>query len=351
MRATRSWAGLAIATTAGILLIANRGDLDRLFPRDESPSTRGVDDRAAVLEPAERVRIAEYHAALLSGHDIDYRVLSTGTEADLERTAHAYFAEAGVGSLSVSGRGLLLVIDTAGERVRLEVSTSLEGVYTDAFVAYVQNRQMTPFFAAGRVTDGILATTELIVSRAQEAEAGEEFAPPMPATSMGGGASAAAAIGTASDPSQEYKQQAQHVDVVGLDPHQVVAIYHERMANRDARADLSLYSSDTVAMLHDWVVTPAQMDNVARTYRGCTVDSVRSRGDAAVVRYRVEQRQCAPYFLRRENDAWKLDLTSLSSALGFNHENQWRFQVPLPDDYAFAFEDWRIDRNGFPRPR
>jgi uncharacterized protein len=90
------------------------------------------------------------------------------------------------------------------------------------------------------------------------------------------------------------------------------------------------------------------MDNVARTYRGCTVDRVRIRSDAAVVRYRIEQRQCAPYFLRREDDAWKLDLTALSSVIRFNHENQWRFQPPLPDDYGFAFEDWRIDRNGFP---
>jgi uncharacterized protein len=120
------------------------------------------------------------------------------------------------------------------------------------------------------------------------------------------------------------------------------------MANRDARADLTLYSSGTVTMLRGWVVTPAQMDNIVRTYRGCIVDDVRLRSDAAVVRYRVDQRQCAPYFLRREDDAWKLDLTALSSAIRFNHENQWRFQMPLPEDYRFAFEDWRFDDKGFP---
>jgi hypothetical protein len=54
-----------------------------------------------------------------------------------------------------------------------------------------------------------------------------------------------------------------------------------------------------------------------------------------------------PYFLRREGDAWKLDLTALSSAIRFNHENQRRFQLPLPDDYRLAFEDWRIDDSGF----
>jgi uncharacterized protein len=350
MRVTWKWATLAVATGAGVLLIVNHGDLERLFPRDNAPSASAVDDQAAALASSERARIAEYHAALRRTHDIDYRVLATGAGADLERTAHDYFEETGVGSLSANGRGLLLVIDTTSQRARLEVSTSLEGVYTDAFVAYVQNRQMAPFFAAGGVADGILATTELIAGRALEADAGEAFAPPMPARSMGGGASAAAAIGTASDPSEEFKQQTQRVDVGGLDPLQVVETYHERMAKRDARADLSLYSSDTVAMLRNWVVTPAQMDNVAATYRGCTVDGVRIRNDAAVVRYRVGQRQCAPYFLRRENDAWKLDLTAMSSVIRFNDENQWRFHTPMPSAYGFAFEDWRIDRNGFPHP-
>jgi uncharacterized protein len=347
MRAILSWAALAVATTAGIGLIVARGDLERLLPRG-GPSAGGVDDRGAVLATAERTRIAEYHAALLGAHDIDYRMLLASTGADLERAAHRYFAETNVGSLSSNGRGLLLVVDTASERVRLEVATSLEGVYTDAFIAYVENRQMAPFFAAGRVADGVLATTELIVSRAQQAAAGDEFAPPMQSTSMGGGATAATPIGTASDPSDPYKRQTQQFDVVGLDPLEVVAAYHERMANRDARAELSLYSSDTVTMLRSWVVTPAQMDNLARTYRSCTVDGARIRGDAAVVRYRIEQRQCAPYFLRREDDAWKLDLRALSSAIRFNHENQWRFQMPIPDEYRFAFEDWRFDRNGFP---
>src|SRR5688572_2778413 len=274
-------ASLAFAALTGALLIVARGEL---FPRGNDPTSNAVDDRAAVLEPAERARIVEYHAAILGAHDIDYRVLALDSGGDLERTAHGYFAEAGVGSLSASGRGLLLVIDAAHERVRLEVSTSLEGVYTAAFVAYVQNRQMAPFFSAGRVADGILATTELIVGRAQEARAGGALAKPMPARSMGGGATAAAAIGTTSNPAEQLQQQTQHVEVDGLEPLQVVEAYHERMANRDARADLPLYSAQTVAMLRDWVVTPAQMDNLARTYRGCTVDGARVRGDAAVVR-------------------------------------------------------------------
>src|SRR5690606_16656451 len=131
-----------------------------------------IDDRSSLLSAPQRTGIAQYHAALLDGHDIDYRVLTLDDGGDINRSSYRYFNDAGIGEQSRRGRGLLLVIDTALDRVRLEVSTSLEGVYTDAFVAYVQNRQMTPFFRESRVADGILATTELIVGRAQEAEAG-----------------------------------------------------------------------------------------------------------------------------------------------------------------------------------
>jgi uncharacterized protein len=348
MRVNWIRAGRFVAVAAGVLLLVDRIDFAKLSGRDTRAVANAVDDRARLLDPEERTRIADYHAALRRTHDIDYRVLAIGKGADLERAAHEHFEIASVGSSSAAGRGLLLVVDTASQRVRLEVSTSLEGVYTDAFVAYVQNRQMAPFFAAGRVADGILATTELIAGRAQEAYEGREFAPPMPARSMGGGASAAAAIGAGASAVQPFAQQTQPVEVDHLDPLQVVATYHERMARRDARPDLPLYSTSTVAMLRNWVITPAQMDNVARSYDGCTVDAVRIARDVAVVRYRAGQRLCAPYFLRREGGAWRLDLATLSSAIRFNHENQWRFRTPLPDDYAFAFEDWRIDRNGFP---
>jgi uncharacterized protein len=343
----RSRFARAITATAAVVLVAACGD-----SRSRAASTaEAVHDQAAALQPAERERIAQYHAALRVTHDIDYRVLTLSGAGDLERTAHDYFGTAGVGTRSGNGRGLLLVIDTAADRVRLEVATSLEGVYTDSFVSYVQTRQMAPFFAAGRVADGILAATELIAGRAQEAAAGAAFAPPMVAQSMGGGASVAAAIGGTTDPGAQFRGQTQRVEVAGLEALDVVSAYHERMARRDARTGLPLYSAATMAMLADWVVTPAQMDNVARTYRDCVVDGVRSRDELAVVRYRVEQRRCAPYFLRREEGNWKLDLLALSGLIRFNHENQWYFAAGAPGEFAFAFEDWRIDGRGFPHPR
>jgi len=94
---------------------------------------------------------------------------------------------------------LLLVVDPENDLVRMEIGRSLEGVYTDAFVAYIEQRQMVPFFQANRVADGIFATTELLAGRANEAIQGEEFDPVTVAgfeKSSGAGAKSRAGIAT-----------------------------------------------------------------------------------------------------------------------------------------------------------
>ena len=52
------------------------------------------------------------------------------------------------------------------EEVRLEVSYGLEGIFTDAFVSYIEHEQMVPYFQRGRVGEGIEATVELVARRA-----------------------------------------------------------------------------------------------------------------------------------------------------------------------------------------
>lgn len=331
--------GLACLASASAVL--HRDELAAIF--QGAPAL--VEDRAGLLSEPQRARVAAYHEALRNAHDIDYRVLTVSEAGDIEWQAHRHFDDTGVGDQSADGRGLLLVIDTAERRVRLEVSTSLEGVYTDAFVAYVQHRQMVPFFGKGRIADGILATTELIVTRAQDAAADKAFAPPLAARSLGGGATTGFDPGEAAEGA--YRQQTHGVLSAGLAPAQVVATYHDAMARRDARPDLPIYSGATARMLEGWVVTPAQMDNVVRAYRKCSIDSVLAEADRAVVRYRIGQRQCAPYFLHREHGEWKLDLTAMSALIRFNHQNEWRFVSADSHPYRFAFTDWRFDGKGF----
>jgi uncharacterized protein len=327
------WVALAAALLVGLT-----------WPPTAAPS---VIDRAGLLNDSQRDHVTAYHGLLLEEHDIDYRVLTVGATPDVDRLAHERFAELDVGSASRSGRGLLLLIDPERDRVRLEVSAALEGVYTDAFVGYLEHRQMVPFFRAGRIADGILATSELIFARAQEAQAGYAFDPRQArAWSAGGGAATAARIAAGADTS--FREGRADVAPQGS-PGATVDAYMAAMRARNARPDLSLFSADSQAMLGSWTITPAQMDTLARTYAKCrgAEASFGADGDRAVIRYPIEQRRCAPWFLVREDAAWRLDLAASQRLLRFNHRNEWRL-AGRADGYGFAFEDWRFDRNGFP---
>lgn len=342
-RASRAGLAAALALAAILAAIWLSGW------RPDTPATR-VWDEAGLLSPAQRDFIDRYHRVLLTDFDTELAVLTVAGDADVAALAVREFAARRVGAGSETGRGLLLLIAPASDRVRLEVSEALEGVFTDAFVAYVQERQMVPFFQGGRVAEGILATTELIYERALAAQQGEAFDPRrLTAETSGAGAQTAARIGQGYD--MEPLRQGTAELAASDSPLGTVEAYLAAMKRRDARPELPIYSADTREMLAGWTVTRAQMDNVARTYQPCPPPEARVlAAGRAVLRYPPEERRCAPWFLVEEDGAWRLDLTMMQRALRFNHRNEWHFEPGASHEYAEAFSDWRFDRNGFPHP-
>jgi len=303
-------------------------------------------DDVALFTSAERARLRNYHRAILDAYDIDYRILTITSKINLNLHAAKAFKSLRVGALSDGKRGLLLMISPRESKVRLEVGRSLEGIYTDAFVSYIERRQLVPFFRAGRVADGVLATTELIASRATEAGAGREFEPPETArleASVGGGATTSVDIGAG------YQPLAGGAETIASDgsPIEIVNRYVDAMARGNADPNLSIYSIASRRMLADWVVTDAQMTSLAEAYAKCRVQDAKISADLAVVRYPFKQRQCAPFFFVREDGEWRLDLTVMTRLIRFNQRNSWRFPNGA-GRFAFAFTDWRFDEHGFP---
>jgi uncharacterized protein len=307
-------------------------------------NTETVIDEATLFDQEEIRKLEDYHAYLLAEHGIDYRILTTGNGEDINRLANRVFREQEIGSHSLQGRGLLLVIDSTSRQVRLEVGVSLEAVFVDAFVAYIERDQMVPFFRRQRLADGILATTELIITRAQNAEQNRSYQDELWFTGSAG-------AGATTDIETAAMRQASDEQVgSGSSPEETLDAYASAMASTNLRSDLELYTSDTRRMLADWVVTPAQADNAARSIRQCgDAETLTSEdGRLAVMRYPVDRRQCNPYFFRLEEGRWRLDLTMMQRAIRFGRSNQWHLEPGIDTPYDFAFTDWRFDSNGYP---
>ena len=312
----------------------------------EPPSL--VHDGAHLFTEEQMRTLALHHRYLAADHGIDYRIVTGRGFGDIDRQAAETFATLRIGESPEAERGLLLILDAQADLLRLEVGYGLEGVFPDAFVAYVEARQMVPFFQAARVADGILATTELIVGRVQRAKAGGGYeGEAWFAGSGGGGAKSKAEIGAGSErPVPRATTPAR----ASRSPKETLAAYLAAMAAHDAAVDSALYTPETRAMLAGWVMTRAQMDNVVSTYRGCGVATERRdvADTLAVLRYPIKDRQCSPWFLRRAGNDWQLDLTMMQKAIRFGRDNSWRLLPGAPHPYEFAFEDWRFDGNGFP---
>jgi len=309
-------------------------------------------DEAGLLDASEQTYVSEYHGYLAEDHDIDYRVVTTRSDVAVLEQAVSLYDELGVGSRSKWGRGLLLVINPETNRVRLEVGYALEGTFPDAFVTYVEQRQMVPFFAGGRVSDGILATTELIVDRAQRASEhdGPDADEVWVMGSGGAGAETTARIGAGFESPTNATGHDDKVSALTDSPEETLSAYFDAMDARNGSPQLAIYSPETRVMLRERTITPAQMDMVVRTYRACSAEPVRYSDDGrhAVIRYPPAQRHCAPYFFVKENDRWMLDLAFMNQAIRFGRTNAWHRSKTGLGNYVFAFEDWTFDRHGFP---
>ena len=315
-----------------------------------------IDDAAILGDDPKFVKaFHDYNEALLKDFDIDFRVVTTISEKDIDRFANGKFAELQKESRSRSGKALLLVINPVQDRVRLEVSQALEPVYTDALVSYVERKGMVPYFRDDKVADGAFMMMELIRDRAYEAREGKEFIPPMESRSIGGGAKTEAKIGQ-KDP--DAKKGAQVEAREGEDPKGVMQRYIQALKSHNTNPRLDIYTDATKRFFEKWTVTEINQDHEVHNLAPCLdrqeilYDSDRTHAVLAVRPY-DKYRKCSPYFFKKEDGRWKLDIASMAQMLRFNKDMLWHFDTKkrLKGEgiyYAFAFDGYWLDRHGYP---
>ena len=310
-------------------------------------------DNAALLVDKEQLinDYLAYNQRMLEDFDIDFRVLTTNSDEDLNAFANTVFNRLQEDSYSHSGKAILLIINSKQDKVRIEISMALEPVYTDIFVSYLEHNGLLPYFRAGKVADAVFVAAELVRDRAYEADRGQEFMPPMESRSMGGGAKTSARIGQ-HDPDAKRGEMVQAP--VDADPEMVMAIYLQELEKHNKNPDLEIFTTATQKFFRQWTVTDINQDNEYRIVSSCNDKKIVYSDDQqyAVLSSPVAQRTCAPYFFTRENGQWRLDIATMAKTVRFNADMQWHFSLPDKQQYgqayAFAFNDLSFDKNGYP---
>jgi uncharacterized protein len=310
--------------------------------------TAFVDDRSGLLTPERVARLTNYHEKLLQDLDIHFQLtLLPESPGDLDQEAVQLFEDLQLGGTTNGARGVLLLVDPAGRQVRLEIGYDLEGVFPDGFVGYVEREQMAPFFAAGRVVDGVEATVELLVGRALgEVPAELHGAVNLEHLSGGGGARIDLDIGTGTEAKPALEDRSPYS--AQPSPRQTLERYLDVLQQHVKDPELGIYTPETRAFFGQWLVTDAQQNNERKELKKRLPEvEERIAGDLAVLRFPVANRQTSPYLLRRAAEGWQLDMAAMSRLIGFNHKNQWFFRS-RDHEFMFAFDDLKFDSNGFP---
>jgi uncharacterized protein len=298
---------------------------------------------------------ADYNKWMQKRYDIDFRAVTTMDEGDVNLFANKRFNTLQTHSRSHSGKAMLLVLNTLQDKVRLEVSEALEPVFTDAFVSYLQRQGVVPYLRDGKIADGIFMAMELIRDRLGEAEAGKEFMPPMQSRSIGAGAKTDALIG-------KKDLNAKHGDNVTAssdsDPKSVLRYYiSDVLKKHNTNPDLDIYTDATKDFFKHWTVTTINQDHEVYNLAACTERMQTLYGDdgahavLAVLPY-DKNRKCAPYFFKKEQGKWKLDIATMAKILRFNANMQFHFDIQkrLQGEaiyYAYAFDGYTLGQNGY----
>lgn len=308
------------------------------------------DDRAGILTESRQARLTGMQQKLLQEVNIHLMVVVLGqAEIDIDRAAVALFERYRVGEPTRSARGVLFVVDPFGGKVRMEIGYALEEIFPDGFVARIEREQMVPFFAAGRVSDGIEATVELLIGRALGDAADPSGTPwKKEALSGGGGAKTAVTIGGGSEPPRAGAADAQTY-AAGASPEETLSRYRQVLTSHNKNPELPLYTPESRSLLGQWLVTDAQQANELKNLTTAQREGEWAiSGARAVLRSPLSARQLPPYLFRQGEEGWMLDLDAMNRLIGFNHLNQWHFRQ-LDHPYIFAFKGVDFDANGYPR--
>lgn len=157
-----------------LLPLAAQGSADRYVPA--APIGR-VSDFANVVDAADEARMNSLVERLLSATGAELAVVTLPTVGDNEAAEVALrigrswgVGLAGEVGDSLRNRGLVVLLVPRQEgrpgsgQIRIEVGDGLEGVVTDAQAGLIVRRIMTPRFAKGDYSAGLLAGTETLVT-------------------------------------------------------------------------------------------------------------------------------------------------------------------------------------------
>ncbi len=318
-----------------------------------------VIDKAGVLPPQDLPRFEQYIGWIMRESGVDVRlVFLPGTAGQsIENLAADMMDELQIGGRTGQERGVLLLYDMQGQRLKVEVGYGLEGWFPDAFVNYLVQDHARMFFSSGDISAGLRLMLRLLQHRIREAVIGNDFDPRVldkvqPLSHMSGGAGVSTAMelgdGAAGVP------PAAAVDAVafpaGDSPAEAYSGYLDWLAQWPTSPRVDLFTPASRSYLASMHISPAYAEFILLAEYGKQFQ-VDERGDLALL-YFTDTPFVSPHFFVRQQGRWRMDI---AAEVRDTHEHvggeyTWAY-YGKDDNYTRTFGDLFTTLKGYRRIR
>ncbi len=347
----------ALACAGIVVLVAALGASHasaRPFPK----SPRRVYDRARIIPAADERRFNEYLKWIFRESDVDVRlVLLADLRGDsIENAAVKWMQRLRIGARGREERGVLILYDMGGRRLRVEVGYGLEEYLPDGFVGYLMHDHARQFFESRDVSTGLRLMLRILHMRIRRAVLGERFDPTVLKAmrregplSGGAGATAAVALGPKSVRSGAVARSEEPARYEAQDsPAGTYRRYLEWMANGRFDPDVALFTPPTRRYLRSFPMSKAYFDDILLGEYGKSFETD-VRGDLALL-YFTNDPFVSPHFFRRRGGRWHMDLCAevRNTVERVGGVYTWDYRG-RDDDFTKAFSDRLTTIRGYVR--
>lgn len=347
-----------VLALAGVVILIAALGVWHLSARPSPRSARRVYDTARIISAADVPRFEEYLKWIFQESDVDVRlVLLDDLRGDtIEKAAVAWMKRLRIGARGREERGVLILYDMCGQRLRVEVGYGLEEYLPDGFVGYLVNDHARQFFESRDVTTGLRLMLRIVHMRIRRAVLGERFDPRVLKVvrrtgplSGGAGATAAVALGpkfkrlpaaVASEDPQRYAAQET--------PEGTYRRYLEWMADGRFEPDIELFTPETRRYLRGFPMSKAYFDDILLGEYGKSFETD-VRGGMALL-YFTNDPFTSPHFFRRRHGRWAMDLCAevRNTVERVGGVYTWDYRG-RDDDFTKAFSDRLTTIRGYVR--
>lgn len=342
-----------VATTILLIIILTAGFLDHAT--STRAKTSHIIDQTGVISKQDLPRFEQYLSYIMDESGIDIRIvfLPTTDERSIESLAREMMDEYAVGAHTGNERGLLLLYDLEGQRLKVEVGYGLEGWFPDIFIHHLTENHARAFFSSDKLSVGLRLMIRLLQHRIREAVLNDEFDPQIfnkmkssSHLSGGGGVSVTMPIGDNQSAFKNAKLVRHNSYPAGSTPAETYESYLAWLKSWPTSANVDFFTSASRRYVSRLPVSSAYAEFILYGELGKSYEIIK-RGNLAIL-YFTNTPFVSPHFFIYSDGHWQMDLVAevRNTREHVGGIYTWSYSGKQ-DEYSRTFSDLLMEKQGY----